>query len=107
MIGLGKWSGEINTSVLSGTALVEIKDNGGQYDFSITVPGADKLPEFTVYNVTESGNTLSGKADIMIMGKITVDITAEFNGDTFVGFIKVPFLGKIDIKNGRRIIENE
>ena len=37
------------------------------------------------------------------MGKMNVDISVEINGDTFTGYIKVPFLGKIEIKNGRKI----
>ncbi len=103
MIGLGKWSGDIETSVISGNAIVEIKDNNGEYDFSVTVPSLKKIPDFRVYNIKENGNCLSGKAEIDFMGKMTVDVFAEINGDTFTGYIKVPFFGKIEIKNGRKI----
>lgn len=103
MIGLGKWTGDIETSVLSGSAIVDIKDNNGEYDFSVSVPSVEKLPDFKVYDICENGNCLSGKADISLMGKITVDISVEINGDTFTGYLKVPFIGKIDIKNGRKI----
>ncbi len=103
MIGLGKWSGDIETSIISGNAIVEIKDNNGQYDFEVTVPSMKKLPNFTVYDIKESGNQLSGKADIELMGKMTVDISVEIYDDTFTGYIKVPFFGKIEIKNGRKI----
>jgi hypothetical protein len=34
---------------------------------------------------------------------MNVDISVEINGDTFAGYIKVPFFGKIEIKNGKRI----
>lgn len=103
MIGLGKWSGEINTSIISGCAVVDIRDNNGQYDFSVTVSNMSELPEFSVYDIKEDGNCLSGKADIAIMGKMTVDIFVEIHGDTFTGYIKVPFFGKIQIENGRKI----
>lgn len=103
MIGLGKWTGEINTSMISGNAIVEITDNNGEYDFSVTVPSLKKLPNFRVYEVKEIGNQLSGKAEIDLMGKMIVDVHVEINGDTFTGYLKVPFLGKIEIKNGKKI----
>jgi hypothetical protein len=37
------------------------------------------------------------------MGKMKVDVCVEIHGDTFTGYIKVPFFGKIEIKNGRKI----
>lgn len=103
MIGLGKWSGEIDTSLLSGSATVEISDNNGEYDFSVSVPSLKKLPNFRVFDIKENGNQLSGKAEIDLMGKMIVDVCVEINGDTFTGYFKVPFMGKIEIKNGRKI----
>lgn len=103
MIGLGKWTGEIETSLISGSAIVEISDNNGEYDFSVTVPSLKKLPNFKVYDIKEEGNRLSGKAEIELMGKMNVDISVEINGDAFTGYLQVPFLGKIEIKNGKKI----
>lgn len=104
MIGLGKWIGEIETSLLSGSAIVEISDNNGEYAFSVETESIKTIPNFTVYDIVERENTLSGKADIELMGKMTVEISVEFTNDTaFVGYIKVPFLGKIEIKNGKKI----
>lgn len=103
MIGLGKWSGEIDTSLLRGSATVEIIDNNGDYDFSVSVPSLKKLPNFRVFDIKEEGNRLSGKAEIDLMGKMIVDVCVEINGDTFTGYIKVPFMGKIEIKNGKKI----
>jgi len=103
MIGLGKWTGEIHTSMISGNAIVEIIDNNGEYDFSVTVPSLKKLPNFRVYDIKEDGNRLSGKAEIDLMGKMIVDVCVEITGDTFIGYIKVPFLGKIEIENGKKI----
>lgn len=103
MIGLGKWTGDIETSMISGSAMVEITDNNGEYDFSVTVPSLKKLPNFRVYDIKENGNCLSGKAEIELMGKMNVDVVVEINGDTFTGYIKVPFFGKVEIKNGRKI----
>ena len=69
-----------------------------------TTESIKTIPNFTVYDVVESGNTLSGKADIELMGKVSVQIFVEFTSDTtFIGYIKVPFFGKFEIKNGRKI----
>lgn len=103
MIGLGKWTGEIETSMISGSAIVDIREKNGEYDFSVTVPSLKKLPNFKVYDIKEEGNRLSGKADVELMGKMTVDISVEIHGDTFTGYLKVPFFGKIEIKNGKKI----
>lgn len=104
MIGLGKWMGEIETSLISGSAIVEISDNNGEYAFSVETNSMKTIPNFTVYDIVEKGNTLSGKADIEFMGKVTVEVFVEFISDiAFVGYIKVPFLGKIEIKNGKKI----
>lgn len=102
MIGLGKWAGDIETRMFSGSAVVDITENNGAYNFNISVPDVEKLPDFTVYDVREEGSRLSGKAKIQLMGTMVVDIWAEFHGDTFDAEIKVPFLGVIPIKNGRR-----
>lgn len=103
MIGLGKWTGTIETSVISGTAEVTISDKNGEYDFAVSVPDTEKLPDFSVYDIKEDGNRLSGKAKIAVMGTLTVEIFAEFHEDTFDAYIKVPFLGNIPIKNGKRV----
>lgn len=103
MIGLGIWTGNIDTSILSGDATVEIREKNGEYDFSVTVPSLKKLPNFRVFDIKEDGNMLSGKAEIDLMGKMIVDVCVEINGDAFTGYFKVPFIGKIEIKNGRKI----
>jgi hypothetical protein len=75
MIGLGTWTGDIETSMISGNAIVEITDNNGEYNFSVTVPSLKKLPNFRVYNIKENGNSLSGKAEIDLVGKMVSEGT--------------------------------
>ncbi len=104
MLGLGKWTGDIETSVMSGSAVVEIKDNNGEYDFSVSIPGAKNIPDFSVYDVKEDGNRLTGKAKVSVLGTLTVEIDVTFTGeDTFTGTLKIPFMGTVPIKNGRKI----
>ena len=102
MIGIGKWTGELDTPLIKGSAVVTIAEKDGKYDFIISVPDVSNLPDFAVFDVKEDGDSLTGKAKLQLMGGITVDVFAEFHGDTFEGYIKIPFMGKIPISNGRR-----
>lgn len=99
----GKWQGKVDTPFFKGSAEVDIFDNGGEYGFNAKVQGFDKLPEFSVYDIKEGDNSLSGKADINMFGKITAEIEVHFNGDTFTGEIRLPVFGTVQILDGRRI----
>ena len=106
MIGLGIWKGEVNTTILSGSATVEIYDNNGEYGFNVEVEGMKKLPKFSVYDIKEGKNTLSGKATIKFMGTVNAEICVRFleeDPDRFEGTITVPMLGAVPIENGRRV----
>lgn len=101
---LGKWRGRADTPFFKGSATVDIFDDGGKYGFKASVQGFDKLPEFSVYDIKEGENSLSGKADINMLGKITAEIEVHFNGnDTFTGEIRLPVFGNVQILDGRRI----
>lgn len=100
----GKWQGKVDTPFFKGSAEVDIFDNGGEYGFNAKVQGFDKLPEFSVYDIKEGENSLSGKADINMLGKITAEIEVHFNGDTFTGEIRLPVFGTVQILDGRRIV---
>ena len=106
MIGLGKWQGEVDTVVLSGSAIVTIYDKDGNYAFDVEIEGVKKLPKFSVYDIVEGEDSLFGKAKINVMGGIDAEISVKFIGekkDRFEGHIKLPMLGIVPIKNGRRI----
>ena len=100
MIGLGIWETQINTMFFRGTGRVTISDNNGEYDFRLEVIG-ENVPEFTVSDVTENGNTLSAVAQSdMFKGK-KIPVTATFNGDKVIGTAKLPFLGNIKVRGHR------
>ena len=100
----GKWQGKVDTPFFKGSAEVDIFDNGGEYGFNAKVQGFDKLPEFSVYDIKEGENSLSGNADINMLSKITAEIEVHFNGDTFTGEIRLPVFGTVQILDGRRIV---
>lgn len=101
---IGKWQGRADTPFFKGSAVVDIFDSDGEYGFKTAVQGFNKLPEFSVYDIKEGENSLSGRADINMLGKITAEIEVHFNGDdTFTGEIRLPVFGKVQILDGRRI----
>lgn len=103
MIGIGKWEAAINTMLFKGTGRVTISDNDGQYDFKLEIVG-ENIPEFTVTDVVEEGNTLRAVAESdMFKGK-KIPVTATFDGDNVVGTAKLPFIGGIKV-HGHRVKE--
>lgn len=96
MIGIGTWEAPISTMLYRGTGRMTISDNNGEYDFKFELTGQN-LPEIRVTDIQENGNTLtaSGECDMLKGQKIPVSIT--FEGDTFTGTLKAPFVGKIKI----------
>ena len=103
MIGIGKWEAAINTMLFKGTGRVTISDNDGQYDFKLEIVG-ENIPEFTVTDVVEEGNTLRAVAESdMFKGK-KIPVTATFDGDNVVGTAKLPFIGGIKVR-GHKVKE--
>ncbi len=105
MIGLGTWTGKVNTMFFSGDVTFTIGEKDGGYDFSMNLPeGAAKLPEFSFREIKEEGDTLRAVAEVSLLPGKTVDVQLTFQDDTMNGFLKVPFLGKIDLKNFTRVV---
>lgn len=101
MIGLGIWEGSVNTMLFKGVGRVTIKDTDGKYDFKLEIIG-ENVPEFTVTQVTESGNTLTAVAECDAFKGKQIPVTATFDGDNVVGTVKLPFFGSIKL-HGKRV----
>ncbi len=106
MIGIGKWEASVNTMMFSTSGIIEIKDNGGKYEFIYNVPERFKDVKVKILSIEEEGtDTLVVKAEFSILPGKIFEVHATFNGDTLTGFIKAPIMGsmKVKIKNGHRI----
>lgn len=101
MIGLGTWEAPINTMIFKGTGRMTISDNNGEYDFKFEIVG-EQLPEIKVSNIVENGNTLTAIGECDLLKGTQVPVTITFDGDTFSGVIKAPFIGKLKL-NGKKI----
>lgn len=103
MIGLGIWECDIDTVFWEGIARMRIFDNNGAYGFEFVVPG-EKTVDIRVCDVEEDGPcSLNAHATANILHGREASVRVEFEGDTFTGWIKVPFIGKIKFERGRRV----
>jgi len=102
MIGLGTWQCGVDSMFFKGEVTFNIVDNNGEYGLDIEMSDKD-IPKFEVGKIVEADNTLTVTCqNSMLPGK---DMTAflEFNGDTFEGYTKIPFVGKVKYKDGKKI----
>lgn len=101
MIGIGTWSFNVDTMFFRGEAQIKIFDNGGEYGFEVKIPGED-IPEIIVKDVVEDGNTLNAVGNISLLKGKDIPVSLTFEGDTANGFLKVPYVGKIKLKDGKK-----
>ncbi|HZJ77331.1 MAG TPA: hypothetical protein VFD52_00825 [Clostridia bacterium] len=102
MIGIGTWSFNVDTMFFKGDAKIKIFDNNGEYGFEVEIPGED-IPEILVKDVKEEGNTLTAVGNISMLKGKDVPISLTFEDDVVNGFLKVPYIGKIKLKDGKKV----
>ena len=104
MIGLGKWVYKVSTVFISGEVVLGISDDNGEYKIEVlSIETESDIPEFRFYDIVEDGNTLTGKGEVSMLPGSTLDLSITFEGDTMNGFLKVPYVGKIKIKDAKRV----
>lgn len=104
MIGLGKWACSVNTMIFSGDVKFEIFDDNGKYGFNIDMPSV-KVPDITVKEVEEDDDTITATVTTSLLEGKDITLFVTIDGDTFDGYLKIPFFGKVKLKNGHRITE--
>lgn len=103
MIGIGNWLAHVDTMFFKGDVTIKITDNNGEYGFDIDLPSDIDVPEFKIYDITEDGDTLNAKASVEILQGKEIEISFTFDGDTASGFLKAPYIGKIKIKEAKKV----
>ena len=100
MIGLGKYKANINNMFFKGEAVFELLDNNGEYGMNIELKDADfDMPDFAITGAEEDGDTLTAKATTSLLPGKEIDVSLTFEGDKCNGFLKIPFIGIIKIKD--------
>ena len=102
MIGLGTWKFEVDTMFYKGAALLTIT-NDGEYAIKVELPDMANMPEIAVGSITEDGDTLGGIAVTDLLKGKDIPCSVTFDGDEAEGFLKVPFIGKLKLKDGRKV----
>lgn len=104
MIGLGRYKANINNMFFKGEAEFELFDNNGDYGMKIDLKDADfDMPDFAVTDTAEDGDTFTAKATTSLLPGKEIDVSLTFEGDKCNGFLKIPFIGKIKIKDAVKI----
>ena len=101
MVGLGKWACTVDSMFFRGEVGINILEKDGSYDFELDLPGVD-IPEYTIKSIELTEDTLSAVVSIAMLGK-DAQLDIDFDGDSFTGIIKIPFIGKIKLKDGHRV----
>ena len=102
MVGIGTWSCRVDTMFFKGSGEVKVFDDGGKYGFELKIPGVT-IPDMTIKEVAENGNRVHAIVGTSVMPNKDLEIDVTFDGDTFTGFVKVPILGKVILKDGKRV----
>ncbi len=101
MVGLGKWACTVDSMFFRGEAVVNILEKDGSYDFELELPGID-IPEYTIKSIEVTEDTLSAVVSVAMLGK-DAQLDIDFDDESFTGILKIPFIGKIKLKDGHRI----
>lgn len=103
MIGVGKYKTHVEHMFFNGDAVFEIEYENGKYEFEIELDNADFELDVTIIEAEELDNTLLAKATVGVLPGKTIDISLTFEDNKCNGFLKIPFVGKIKIKDAVKI----
>ncbi|MDR2687774.1 MAG: hypothetical protein LBB75_08465 [Oscillospiraceae bacterium] len=102
MLGLGTWEFNVDTMFYRGRVLLMVNEKDGAYDIGIDIPGMD-VPAFEVASIEAEGNTVTGAARTDLLRGKDIPFSITFDGDSAEGFLKVPFMGKFTMRDGKKI----
>lgn len=105
-IGIGTWTGKINVRIARGEVKFTISEaDNGDYKIDVSLPGALRTAKIEFMNLKEEpdGKTISGEGKISVLPGRKLTGAFTFEEDTFVGEIKAPVVGKINITDGKRV----
>ena len=86
-----------------GEAVFEIDFKNNNYELEIEIDDADFDMDVTITEFEEDDDTLDAKATVAILPGKEIDVHLTFDDDGCNGYLKIPFVGKIKIKDAVRI----
>ena len=102
LLGEGKWKFQLDTMFYRGDAFMTVGNKDGEYDIKIELVDMS-VPDFSYEQLVADGNTVTGIAHTDLLKGKDLPFSITIEGDTANGFLKVPFMGKIKLKDGEKI----
>ncbi|MDR3345078.1 MAG: hypothetical protein LBT21_05770 [Oscillospiraceae bacterium] len=104
MVGIGTWSCRIDTLFFKGDASIKIFDNNGEYGVELQIPDVD-IPDVEIVEIDANEETkeVDAVAHISLLPGKDITCHFEFEDEAFSGFLKIPFLGKVRLKDGKKL----
>ena len=103
MIGTGKYKVFVDHMFFKGEAIFEVKKDGDKYEFEIEIDNADFDLDVTILEAEEFENVFDAKATVEILPGKEIDVHLVYDDDKCNGYLKIPFVGKIKIKDAVKI----
>ncbi len=104
MIDFGKYKVHVDNMFYTGDAVFELEKDGDKYEFELEVFDTDfEIKDIVIFDVIEDGNNITAKAEVPILKGKPIDVNLTFENGKCNGFLKIPFVGKIKIKDAVKI----
>ncbi len=98
-----KYKAKINNMFFKGEAIFGMTKVDDKYGMEIDLVGEDFELPVEIVEAEVEDTTLIAKATTPLLPDKTVDVTLTFEDDKCNGFLKIPFIGKIKIKDAMKI----
>lgn len=98
-----KYKAKINNMFFKGDAVFGITYNDGKYGMDIDLEGAEFDMPVEITEVIEDSETFIAKATTSLLPDRIIDMSLTFEDDKCNGFLKIPFIGKVKIKDAVKL----
>lgn len=98
-----KYKAKINNMFFKGDAVFGITYNDGKYGMDIDLEGAEFDMPVEITEVIEDSDTFIAKATTSLLPDRIIDMSLTFEDDECNGFLKIPFIGKVKIKDAVKL----
>ncbi len=98
-----KYKAKINNMFFKGDAVFGITYADDKYGMEIDLEGAEFEMPVEIVEAEVDDNTLFAKATTSLLPDKIIDITLTFEDDKCNGFLKIPFIGKVKIKDAVKL----
>lgn len=98
-----KYKAKINNMFFKGDAVFGITYNDGKYGMDIDLEGAEFDMPVEITEVIEDSDTFIAKATTSLLPDRIIDMSLTFEDDKCNGFLKIPFIGKVKIKDAVKL----